>query len=481
MNVLKDSSSPIPQPLKSLYPSVPVEAFPVTCFEPRDGIVVLSGRSRDRQTIPLVTTHPIGLGKATVFAGGLDQPPIANWKKYEALLDRMLPDLLPERRKRRDGPMGPEVRYSELAGQVRLNLDQFEAQGKASFSVVAAMLLLVIAIIGPIDYLLINRFLGRPLLGWVSFPITIVAFSVGFVMWKQDGDIVKVRQISVIDIDPVSRTGRGFAWAQLFSNRANRLDLGFTLDGAIASESKPILTGTLGYPGRVFGGIEVAGEDVRLPPYKLASNFRVANNYSSSMLQIPIAPQSSRSLGTHWHFTATQEVSDNLQRRVGSDLLVGSFENPFDVDLLDGYLVYRNLIYLLPTRVPARGTVPSVDSLVSKNFRWRLNRRQTADDSSRSEPWNPAADNDLSRLMEIVLFYGAAGGAQYVGLENRELGPLDLSDLLAMDKAVLVGRISDPQAILTINGKAPAEDDIEHQTYVRIFMPVTGRSRQGRN
>ena len=36
----------------------------------------------------------------------------------------------------------------------------------------------LIAAIGPLDYLLINRVLGRPLLGWVSFPVVAIGLSV---------------------------------------------------------------------------------------------------------------------------------------------------------------------------------------------------------------------------------------------------------------------------------------------------------------
>ncbi len=35
----------------------------------------------------------------------------------------------------------------------------------------------LIAAIGPLDYLLLNRVFGRPLLGWLTFPIVAIGLS----------------------------------------------------------------------------------------------------------------------------------------------------------------------------------------------------------------------------------------------------------------------------------------------------------------
>ena len=39
------------------------------------------------------------------------------------------------------------------------------------------VLLSLIAAIGPLDYLLINRLLGKPLLGWLTFPLMAIGLS----------------------------------------------------------------------------------------------------------------------------------------------------------------------------------------------------------------------------------------------------------------------------------------------------------------
>lgn len=465
----------------------PVESFAATKFTAIDGLTLLAGRSSDRQALPLITFHSVGLGKVTVFTGGLDEAPLNQWKQFEDFVDRILPELLPKKRKRGERLVASDVRYSEVAGQLRINLDRFAAAGGARFSLIAAMVLAIVGLIGPLDYFLVNRWLGRPLLGWFSFPLTIAAFSIAIILWNRQAAPTSVNKITVLDMDSDTQIGRGFTWAQIYSDRAERMDLQFQVEpvgAGLSSEAEAvggILTSPWGYAGRVFGGIEVAGEDIRLPKYHLTTAFDDSNDVSSELLGVPLAPKSSRGVAGRWRFKGNQIANVDLKRRVGSDLLVGSLLNPFDKDLLDGYLIYRNLVYVMPTRVPAGSRIAAIENLPTKNFRWRLNRRQTTEDSTRSEPWNPAADENLDRLMEIVMFYGASGGATYVGLNNRVVGELDLSSVLGLDKAILVGRFSESPVSLNVAGKPLEDSTVADLTFVRMVIPITNRATQGSN
>ena len=68
---------------------------------------------------------------------------------------------------------------------MRATLDQFPIKSKFSFSLIAVILMLLVAAIGPLDYLLVNRLLGKPLLGWLSFPLMAIALSVLLVYQAQ--------------------------------------------------------------------------------------------------------------------------------------------------------------------------------------------------------------------------------------------------------------------------------------------------------
>ena len=71
-----------------------------------------------------------------------------------------------------------------------------------------------------------------------------------------------------------------------------------------------------------------------------------------------------------------------------------------------------------------------------------------------------------------MMFYRAAGGLQHIGLLNRYQHFLDLSDQLALDRAILIG-LGPPASNLTIDGNPlPAASSAEHITIYRFLLPV---------
>ena len=209
------------------------------------------------------------------------------------------------------------------------------------------------------------------------------------------------------------------------SIRGNRL-------AALASDPS-MLIGPFGYPGRAFGGIQIAGEDARFPVYRVLTGWD--DGVAAGMIDLSLAPRSSKSIATG--FTFTPELPGNLKmtRRPGSELLQSGLQNPFPVDLLDGMLIYRNWVYLLPTRFPVGARIASVDSLRQKNFRWQLSR-QTAlkENKTSSEEWDPARFDRPDRVAEMLLFHQAVGGSRYTMLHHQPLAHLDLSKLLSEDR-----------------------------------------------
>jgi hypothetical protein len=68
-----------------------------------------------------------------------------------------------------------------------------------------------------------------------------------------------------------------------------------------------------------------------------------------------------------------------------------------------------------------------------------LTRRTQNKDREVNVRWD-IAESDLVRILEIAGFHAAAGGSGYTSLEAGRLGRFDLSPLLPLDRAVLVGR-----------------------------------------
>lgn len=459
----------------------PLQTFAGIQLEESAGEVILAGRSVDRQPLPLLWRRDIGFGIATLFAGGLDVSPLSQWKQRPEFLGKVLPGLLPERRQRNESRGRSDLRYSEMAGQLRATLDRFEGAGQVQFSVIAGIILVLAGIIGPLEYWFVNRVLRRPLWGWAIFSATIMLATIGLISWRGSSLPRQVQQVSVIDLDPMSGTGRGFSVAHLFVGEASRVKMGFDIASPFRESGddqagQVVTLAPWGYAGNVFGGVEIAGEDVRLPAYRWAIE-RVNDAFVGDLINVPLAPQSSKSVAASWQFPCSLSNLGALQRRIGSDLLAGQLVNPLDYDLADGYLIYRNLIYQLPTRVPAGAVIENIELLPAKNFRWRLNRRQTTEDNSESEPWDPGMDTGLPRLMEVMMFYQAAGGASYVNLQNRTLGALDLTHKLQPEQAILVGRVREPIVGLLVDGAPVKTSEVLQEAYVRVLLPV-GKSDQ---
>ncbi len=490
--------------------SAATTSFPATRLQLAGAQVLRIGQTTSRESLPLVFRSQFGIGAITVFSGGLDSEPLASWRQREDFMNRLIPELFPERRQRGQSQPRADVRYGEMAGQLKTSLDQFAGASRVQFSAIAAILLCLIGFLGPIDYFLINRFLGRPLLGWFSFPLMIISLSAAILLWRGSAPPARISQVTVVDMDVTQQFGRGTSWVQVFAGEASRFDISVRPSGPLAGSGEPAaIIGPWGFAGRAFGGIEVAGEDVRLPAYALQSSklpkpptstapTSTANQAGQGseiarrVAGLPLAPLSSKSLSARWQFASPVTAASGISKRPASELLAGTLLNPLPVDLLEGYLVYRNLVYVLPTRVPAGALAANLDALQPKNFRWRLNRRRTSENASISEPWDRAATDDLDRLMEVILFYQAAGGDKYTGLDNRVLSQLDLTSVLASDRAILVGRLADNEATVKLSKSVsnvtanaagveePASTsetiitETDAITYVRVILPVSG-------
>ena len=176
-------------------------------------------------------------------------------------------------------------------------------------------------------------------------------------------------------------------------------------------------------------------------------------------------------------FTPKTISLDPITRRPGSELLQGTLKNPLNIDILDGMLIYRNWIYLLPTRFPAGSQIESLDSLRQKNFRWQLSRQKALESSSETEAWDPAETKKLNRIGEIILFHEAAGGTRYTTLKNGPLADLDLSHVLSDDRCILLGHLAQPATELNLHDDFNTELPGIRETFLRVVLTVESPPR----
>ncbi len=421
----------------------------------KGGKALINGRTTNRVPNRLAVEWNVGFGRVTVAAMALDSAAIAKWPQRDALVNRLCGNLFgSEGETRRDAKDNSAVGYNDFAGQIRAALDRFELRRRVPYSVVSLILLAMAAMIGPIDYLVVNRLIGRPLFGWITFPVTVLAFA-GLVLFasgrlssgagtQSEMSPAYINRLDIVDVD-LSGTvprGRGWAWSHLHGMQAQQIDYDIKLNPAWSeSEVEQPTTAPFGYPGATFGGISVAGEDTSTPAYAVQLVDGQDWQMGTKVTGVPLPPNGSKGLVSTWEFKPRIVGQTELRRKRGSELLEGSIANPFDVDIYNGALVFGEWVYLLPSRFRPGQSIQDIESLRQKNFRWLLARREALENSSRSEPWNPTMFDDTQRMAELLMFSDIAGGREYTGLGNRPLKFLDLGYLLGPQQAILFGQV----------------------------------------
>ena len=468
------------------------------------GKVLIMGRTARRVSTPFAAEYVSGLGRVTVITADLDVESFAQWPERMSLLEQVLGKVISLDNKKQN--IRRSTAFDDLAGQTRGTLDQFNVSRRFGFSILSLILMGLIALIGPLDYLLINRVFGKPLLGWLTFPIVVLGLS-AILAWQatplpavgsagtsasveskvqpdSPNDLLRCNRIEVFDIDAIEQRGRGFSWNYVFSHHANQFDVSVDASeklSAAVSEITEVRNAPFGNPGPSFGGIQIAGEDASLGSYRVTADDQ--EKLHTSIQGLAIAPRSSKSLATWVTFKPNLESVPSMNKTRGSDELRGELVNPLNVDLLDAMLIYRNWVYILPTRFPAGGKIRNIQKVRQKNFRWQLSRQDSlGKESTKSESWEPGDFGSPKRVAEMLMFHNAVGGTRYTSLKNNPLSFLDLSHLLSDDRCMLVGRLKQPMTRLGLTNSqeentTPIFPSGNVVPMLRLIMPVKEVSR----
>jgi hypothetical protein len=167
-----------------------------------------------------------------------------------------------------------------------------------------------------------------------------------------------------------------------------------------------------------------------------------------------------------------------LREIAGSGMLQGEVTNNLDVELLDGIILYHNLVYSLPVKMKPGSSEKFTILSTPKDLERRLTRRVSRDGKDITEPWNPSDRNVIPLLIEMIMFYEAAGGEKYTQLQHRFEPSLDMSDLLSLDRAILFARVSRSETHIKVtapNGEVDYQP--EASTFIRCLLPIS-RSNQ---
>ena len=118
----------------------------------------------------------------------------------------------------------------------------------------------------------------------------------------------------------------------------------------------------------------------------------------------------------------------------------------------------------------------SFDGVSPRNLEWHLSRRRVVETKDVGTPWDQTSV-EVPRILELMMFYGAAGGANYSGLTHRYQPSIDLSGHLRTGRAVLVGRSAVAGSRLGHSGEPWAEGNVRRWTFYRVVYPVDRSER----
>lgn len=424
--------------------------------------------------VPLVVRRALGFGHVVFTAFDLDEPPLKQWPGRGPFVARLL-DLAstaPEDVRSNAGVL--HQGFDDMAGQLRSALDQFPDVAIIPFWVVVTAVVAYLVLIGPIDYLLLRKVIGRLHYTWVTFSLVAVGFCVGAYMLAGHlkGDRVRVNQVDLVDVDVSSARLRGTSWANVFSPRVDRYDLAF--EPCFADGKNPAvqtsLTAWLGLPGEGLGGMNprTAAPTAWRQPYACSPSL-------GELSGVPLPVWATKSFTGRWTGTTDARIETQLSEEERS--LVGTVASGLDFPLADALLCYDRWIYDLSTLEP--GGVVSIDAATERRDlnTFLTGRKMLLERGEGREIHTPydRTSVDVKYILRAMMFYEAAGGYRYTGLVHRYQGFVDLSNLLQSGHAILIGTApadaSRHGARLLRNGE-PLSAENQHTTVYRFVLPV---------
>lgn len=435
--------------------------------------------SASEEDLPLVIRTAHGFGEIVFVATDLDRAPFVQWPARKQLVRWLLnPRTVEASTEAPPDLAGRRYGITDLAGQLHQSLDQFTGVKFVPFFVVTLLVVLYIAWIGPVDYYLVKKVLRRMEWTWFTFPAVVLAISIGTyatTRWLK-GEHVRVNQVDLVDVDLQTSLVRGTTWLNVFSPQAATYNLSLQPRRSKAESEAPVemLFSWLGNPGdAAWSGMDrsSASPDGFARPYDYSAK-------RDALMNLPIQVWSTKALFGQWHYQGKSPVSADLTE--GPDHVAeGTIQVDLDQPLHDCLLAYGSWVWVLgeikPGDEPLEIMAGEQRDLESVLRAWKMVRDETKGNLyyRQGTPYDESSF-DVVAILRAMMLYDASGGRDFTRLLHRYQRFVDLSHLLNLRRAVLIG-FGEPQASaseLLRDGKPLARQADTRQTCYRFVIPV---------
>ena len=456
--------------------------------------VVEAFDGRGPAELPLVVRRAHGLGTIVWVGLDLDRAPFRDWSGSDSLLVEALRG---RRAARSAGRAGETARGTlDLAGQLRQAIDQFPGVSPIPFEVIAGLGILYVACLYPLDWWLVSSGRrGSPAgglrsswLAWLSLPLLVAAAS-GLTWYAGErfkGTRWQTSAASLVDLDVGSGLVRSASFTGIWSPVNARLDLavrptsGLT-GGGPTNASQPSRSDISWSASDISWfaacGRGIGGTDAAAAHPSLAADDYGYGGSAELLDNVPIAASSSRLFEAELIGSAAQPAVESTLAKEGQGTLVGAVTSRLSFPLEGCVLAHTGWLYEVGTLAPGQTFEPGVDR-GPRSLAGAITRRTLNKEREFVLRWDLAERNPL-RILEIAGFHAAAGGSGYTSLESGRLARFDLSPLLPLDRAVLVGRgpsLVDweyrPRSLTAADLSSTIPATTEHSSLWRIVIPL---------
>jgi hypothetical protein len=505
---------------------------------------------------PVILQGACGMGRVWLVAFDLDSSEFNSWggrpRFWEQLLKVMAP--LPQDQQAAEakkipqgGPMQPQtqppttampenLRKAELLTGLQRGLEDFSQEvAPIGFGWVALFILLYIVLVGPLDYLVLKKVFKRLELTWLTFPVVVLAVSVGayLIAYACKGDDLRIRKIDVVDIDLHDEQPRAYgrAWFTLFSPRIQYFTVGLQpatpdgdLPGWVAAPSEdagaprswlqrgptvkpayPVVVTVMAVPERSLPGGRSSSTSLAAPAYDYAEG-------ASGVDRVPIPVWATRTFQASWSAPLDKSkmpiVADVYRSRADDKQLAGTITNNLPCELRNVTLFYKGQWYgygnLAPGKFLQVSGITSGQQPARGTDQWFSSGETVAAGSDANRPITgqrgridtQQSRSQLSLLKSILFREKISTGTREAG--NSGLRPLDQSwritqDSNAREEIILVAQttpvLADKTEDVNRKGVSPTRIWIDHlpgsvaerpaldayltqDTYVRVYIPI---------
>jgi hypothetical protein len=431
---------------------------------------------RQPADLPLVVRAARGLGEVSFAAIDPTKSPIADWQGRGSFLKALVRPYLSEDE--------PEVAsqtlvtrgYDDLSGALRQRLGRsYAGVSIVPFSAVAALAIAYLIALGPGDYFIVRRWLRRPWIAWVTFPVIVLVFAAAALaigQWRKGTAGARLNRIELVDVDTISGQVRGSYWAALYSPEARQFDLSLETAALAGNSQTPptALLSSWGLPGAGIGGMHARGTDSKI----IAHAYRVGPQLDA-LHGVPLLASSTKSFTCLW----TSTVGPRLETQLSDDdgLVRGTVINRTGRLLRNVRLLYGGWGYRLGN-LEAGGRIEISDQLDPHRVKTIVTTAAldtSAGGSAEATQMLLTERASALGLLNLIMFFDAAGGRSFAQFPSRYQANCDLSRHLELGRAILVADLdgTGSQLVDSSSGKPLGADGDLRAVVIRFVLPVT--------